>query len=154
MWKDIKGFEGLYKISDSGDVLSLRRNIILKPKIDRYGYYAVCLFNGKNNHKTIHRLVADAFIEKKYGCNVVNHIDCNKLNNCVDNLEWTTISGNTKHCFEHNKEFKKQVLDNCEKGTEKRKLKLTIKGMTFNSKIEASRYFNVCEKTIYNWMHC
>ena len=154
MWKDINGFEGLYKISDSGDVLSLRRNIILKPKIDKDGYCVVCLFNGKNNHRTIHRLVAGAFIEQKDGCNIVNHIDCNKLNNCVDNLEWTTISGNTKHCFEHNEEFKKQVLNNIKIGTEKRRLKLTIKGMTFNSKVEAAKYFNVCEKTIYNWVHC
>ena len=72
VWKDIKGFEGLYRVSNSGKVFSIRRNIELKGKIDRYGYKMVVLWNGKNNYRTVHRLVAEAFVEHKEGCNVVH----------------------------------------------------------------------------------
>lgn len=153
MFKDIKGFEGLYQVNENGEVFSVRRNKILKPKIDKYGYYVVCLWNGKNNYRTIHRLVAQTFLKPKEGCNVVNHLDSNKLNNHVSNLEWTTVSGNTKHCYENNEKFRKQVLDNAKKGAEKKKNKVKINNIVFNSQKEASEYFGVCIKTIYNWLH-
>ena len=102
-------------MSNQGKVFSIRSNIILKPKINKDGYYEVNLYKGKNNHRTVHRLVALHFVEMKEGCNVVNHLDSNKLNNNSNNLEWTTVSGNTKHCFQNNEKFRKQVLGNLEK---------------------------------------
>lgn len=75
----------------------------------------------------VHRLVALYFCEKHEGCNVVNHIDSDKTNNHASNLEWTTISGNTKHCFENNPVFRKQVLDNSIKAANKVVLTLEVR---------------------------
>ena len=106
-WKDIKGYEGLYQISNLGRVKSLSRidsrghklnEKILKPKIRGYGYKAVML--SKNNiHKLyyIHRLVAEAFIPNPDNLPCVNHIDENKNNNCIENLEWCTRKYNTNY---------------------------------------------------------
>ena len=153
-WKSIKDFEKLYQVSNTGEVYSVKRDKILQPKINKYGYKEVCLYkDGKNYYRTIHRLVAQAFIDNPNNYSIVNHLDSDKLNNNVNNLEWTTVSGNTKHCYNNNKKFHKQVLDNARKGTEKRKKKTVIKGITFNSQVEASKYFNVNQKTIYNWLH-
>jgi len=153
MYKDINGFEGLYMISNTGDVYSVKRDITLKPKKDKDGYFEVCLYNGKNNYRRVHRLVAEAFIPQTDGCNIVNHLDCNKQNNNAQNLEWTTVSGNTKHCYKNNKIFREQVLNNAIKGANKNKKKVSINGMTFSCKADAAKYFNVNEKTIYNWLH-
>ena len=101
MYKDIKGFEGRYQITEDGRVWSCSRNIFLKPKITRQGYYEVCLVDaeGRNHSERIHRLVALHYCEKPEGCNVVNHLDGNRLNNLYTNLEWTTVKGNTIHGY-------------------------------------------------------
>lgn len=154
-WKEIDGYPN-YLISNTGKVYTKNRNKILSPKIDRYGYYVVGLCkNNKVKHFTIHRLVATAFIPLVDNCNVVNHIDSNKQNNNVDNLEWTTVSGNTKHCFNTNKHFRKQVLSNAKKGTEthSRKIAVYLNGVLvgrYNSKIETAKSLKISEKTIYN----
>lgn len=94
-WKDIKGYEGLYQVSNKGRVKSTRNNIILKPMISDKGYYQVDLYN-KNNRKSckIHRLVAQSFIPNPNNYPVINHKDENKANNCVSNLEWCTVQYN------------------------------------------------------------
>lgn len=89
---NIKGFPG-YKISTSGEVFTdyylhhpIKRK--LKPRKSKNGYYNVLLYkDNKGYSKSIHRLVAEAFIPNLYNLPQVNHIDGNKLNNCVDNLE-------------------------------------------------------------------
>lgn len=153
IWKDVKGFEGLYQISSTGKVFSMRRNKEMNPKIDRYGYKTVTLYKNGNYYKTVHRLVAETFLEKIDGCNIVNHKDSNKLNNNVENLEWTTVSGNTKHCFENNEKFREQVLNNARRGTEKSKKQVVINNIKFESRKSAANYFGVNVKTIYNWLH-
>lgn len=101
-WKDIIGYEGLYKVSDWGRIKSLynyKRNgtDILKPKIKR-GYYQIGLRkNGKRKWFAVHRLVAQAFIANTNNYPCVNHKDENKLNNCVDNLEWCTVGYNNTY---------------------------------------------------------
>ena len=89
IWKDIKGFEGLYQVSNLGRVKSLRRNIILRQGITRKGYESVLLCtNSIHKGYYIHRLVAHAFIPNPDNLPQVNHKDENKTNNCVGNLEW------------------------------------------------------------------
>lgn len=99
-WKDIPNYEGLYQVSNLGRIKSLynyRRGNILTPRLKR-GYYTVGLRkNGVRKWHLVHRLVASAFILNKNNLPQINHKDENKLNNCVDNLEWCTVSYNNNY---------------------------------------------------------
>ena len=100
-WKDIKGYEN-YKISNLGRVYSKPRERtkggILKECISKYGYSYVNLWDdGKMRRIAIHKLVAENFISKPIL--EVNHIDGNKQNNCIDNLEYVTKRENILHRF-------------------------------------------------------
>lgn len=100
IWKDIKGYENLYKINNTGEVMSIRRKKLLSPGITKSGYKFVTLSkNGKTKHFDVHRLVASTFIETNDFNLDVNHKDGNKLNNKVENLEWCTRSYNLKHAL-------------------------------------------------------
>lgn len=99
----IKGFENLYEIDSRGKVFSIRNNIILKPYVNDGGYMKVNLYDNSGNckKKYVHRLVAEAFIPNPENKQEVNHIDCNKKNNCVENLEWCTRNQNLKHSYDN-----------------------------------------------------
>ena len=100
--KDIKGFEGRYTISNLGIVRSKLTNIIMKPNITKFGYARVNLRKAKSReYKSyfIHRLVAAHFLANPDNLPEVNHIDCNRLNNVVTNLEWVSKKDNIKHSF-------------------------------------------------------
>ena len=100
IWHDIEGYEGLYQISNKGHVKSLYKGSerILRPVIDRYGYYRIMLYNDSvRKIFSIHRLVAQAFIPNLYNKPQVNHLDENKKNNSVDNLEWATAKENSNY---------------------------------------------------------
>lgn len=98
-WRDILGYEGLYQVSTSGNIKSLRnKGMILKPHEDKGGYLTVCLYwKCKYKCYKVHRLVATAFIENPENKRTVNHKDGNKKNNSVENLEWATHSENIIH---------------------------------------------------------
>ena len=104
IWKDIVGYEGLYKVSNFGRIKSFSRRgttkKILKPWINRQGYLIVDLCkNSKSKHFPIHRLVATAFIQNPENKPEPNHEDGNKFNNHVSNLKWVTKSENIQHAM-------------------------------------------------------
>ena len=110
VWKDIKGYEGKYMVSNQGRVMSLGRDVmfgrhirhiepkILKPNKYPIGYSYVMFFpNNKAKIKKIHRLVAEAFIPNPENKPCINHINGRKDDNRVENLEWCSYSENTQH---------------------------------------------------------
>jgi len=112
VWKNIKGYEGSYQVSNLGRVKSLERAValkngserhlkerILKPSTNRYGYLQALLCNGSGKVKTllVHRLVCEAFYENPENKPCVNHIDENRTNNVASNLEWCTVKENNNH---------------------------------------------------------
>ena len=100
VWKDIDGYEGLYQVSNLGRVKSLKNKKILKYSKNYKGYCQINLYkNGKRKKYCIHRLVALGYVNNILNKEQVNHIDGNKENNCVYNLEWVTCSENNKHAY-------------------------------------------------------
>lgn len=118
IWKPIKGYEGLYSISNFGNVRSedkpftynlcgrtgtrINKGRKLKPFINtKANYYRVCFcVNEKREYLLVHRLVALAFVLNPDSKPCVNHKDGNKHNNAADNLEWVTYSENTQHAID------------------------------------------------------
>ena len=106
-WKDVVGYEGLYEVSNKGNVYSVERmdalgreqgGLVLKPKYNNRGYLMVSLYkNGKLKNRTVHRIVAEAFIPNPKGFLEINHKDENKSNNEIFNLEWCTREHNVKY---------------------------------------------------------
>lgn len=110
-WKDVKGYEGAYKVSNLGNVMSCDRyvrvcgggkrlvpSIVLKPFRSTGGYLEVNLWkNNKMKTAMVHRIVAKAFLENINDLPEVNHKDENKENNCVENLEWCTSKYNANY---------------------------------------------------------
>lgn len=133
-WKDIKGREGFYQVSNHGRVRSLDRTIInskgvkynykgkiLKQSVNTGGYCLVDMSENSIGVKvSVHRLVASAFINRPETNLTVNHIDGNKKNNNSNNLEWCTLSENIKHAF-------KTGLRESRRGSDSNKAKLTEK---------------------------
>ena len=99
IWKDCKGYEGLYQVSNLGRVWSIRSQRYLKGSYNKDGYIQVYLTakNGKSKKEYIHRLVALVFLDNPNNLPQVNHKDEDKSNNCVDNLEWISIKDNANH---------------------------------------------------------
>lgn len=104
VYKKIIGYENYYEISNYGNVrsTSYKGVRVLKPFKQRNGYLNVILcVDQVKIHKTIHRLVAINFIDNPNNLETVNHIDCNKENNHVSNLEWASMSDNRNHAIEN-----------------------------------------------------
>lgn len=102
IWKTIEGTNGEYQVSDTGLVRTTKTNRILRPAVSRHGYERVCLFKKDRERRyRVHRLVAIAFIPNPDNLPQVNHIDGNKRNNHVSNLEWVTSEQNMHHAKEH-----------------------------------------------------
>lgn len=95
IWKNIDGYDGKYQVSNLGNVKSYKN---LKKELCKNGYLRVTLYKeGKAKRFLVHRLVANTFLENKSNKPQVNHIDGNKTNNQINNLEWVTSSENNKH---------------------------------------------------------
>lgn len=106
IWKDVEGYEGLYQVNQFGEVKSLPKQIglgymtkekILKQRLQNSGYLTVNLSkDGKGLNKTVHRLVAEAFIPNPEGLPEIDHIDGDKTNNAVENLQWISHVENNR----------------------------------------------------------
>lgn len=156
IWRDCKGYEGKYQVSNKGRVWSIRRQQYKAQRLDKDGYFRTTLTakNGKNKTESIHRLVALAFLPREEGKNVVNHIDSNRQNNCVENLEWTDNFGNMRHGYDFG-----NLSNNLEKATEAARLVNTKTYLVYkNNELvatckgvqAAARVADVSEKTVRN----
>ena len=123
LWKQVPFFENCYEVSNFGNLRSLDRTIKHKTKTNFYkgkdvnvgvssnGYKSYVFYNnGYRKSHTIHRLVANLFIDNPNNKNQVNHIDGNKLNNHFSNLEWCTHQENSTHAKENNLTKAKKVV--------------------------------------------
>lgn len=149
-WKQIKGFDGLYEVSNMGKI---RSNYHQKPKIikaheNSRGYLRVRLRSKNKAPKMyfVHRLVAESFIEHSKSDNVVNHKDFNPKNNSVENLEWTTNNGNMKYSadagrFNKNKRWKEKI-----KYGQRRKFKPIIGESLKDESVIVLEVLNDCKK--------
>ena len=110
IYKDIKGYEGQYQISNLGNVRRLEHRVkvgkytrLLRPMqmktVKNKGGYLHIVLHGET--KLVHRLVAETFLYKDVDGMVVNHKDYDRSNNSVDNLEWVTVRENLSHSREH-----------------------------------------------------
>lgn len=142
-WAAIDEFPN-YEISDFGIVRNVNTNKTLKTKTDR-GYERVMLYNHSGKFmKSVHRLVAESFIDNPYNKKEVNHIDGNTRNNCVDNLEWTTRSENMIHAYNTG-------LKNPSGGLTPKKLMIIETGDVYDSAYECARNIDGDQRHI---CHC
>lgn len=94
----IKGYEGLYEISEDGTIINCKTGRELTGNTNSFGYRVVSLIkNGQKKDVKVHRLLAIAFIPNPNNFECVNHIDGDKLNNSLENLEWCTKRRNNRH---------------------------------------------------------
>ena len=147
-WKPIKGYEGLYEVSNTGKIKSFQRGKIriLYPRKTPRGYLHVILSKNKvNKDLRVHRLVASAFIPNPLNKPEVNHIDGNKDNNNVDNLEWATRGENMNHAVK---------MGLCDERIKKRSCPVIVFDMDgnfigkFSSQTMAAKYLGVGRSSI------
>ena len=101
--KEISGFEGKYFASEDGRIFSVKNNKFLKPVIDSDGYQIVTIKKNnclKRKNYKVHRLIAETFILNINNKQQINHKDSNRVNNNINNLEWSTPKENIIHSFE------------------------------------------------------
>ena len=137
-WKTIKDFED-YKVSDIGEVFSIKRNKMLKP-YEKKNYLGVYLYqNNVRKFMTIHRLVALAFIDNPNNYPQINHKDENTKNNVVENLEWCSAKYNANYGNHKEKIRQRMLTNNHFKGKQhseisKQKMSLAKRGKPSNRK--------------------
>lgn len=143
IWKEIPGYEGLYEVSDTGLVKSLRTNKILSQRQwDNYLVVGLRNKEGTNTTKGVHRLVMEAFCPlENYNDMTVNHIDHDKLNNQLSNLEWMTNADNVRESFVAG--LHKQ---NHKGGNNKKPVQCVETGEIFESAAAAARAVNIKSK--------
>jgi len=147
-WKDILGYEGLYKININGEIVSLQKRNFgkeISKRIDRTGYWIVKLKNeSKYSSVYIHRLLALAFIDNPLNKPFVNHINGNKQDYCITNLEWVTASENMKHAYQQGlcyrfKSNNRAVIDSCS-------------GKQYESITQASQVYGIPYTTLLGYL--
>jgi hypothetical protein len=110
-WLPVREYEGIYEISSIGRVRSLRKNRLLSPWVSKKGYFIVDLTKeGVRTHRSIHSLVAEAFIGKRPNGLVIRHLDGNPTNNIPENLAYGTQSENEQDSVRHGTHYRNHKL--------------------------------------------
>jgi hypothetical protein len=138
IFREVKGYEGYYEVSNLGNVrsTSYKGVRILRPAKTACGYLDVVFcIKQKKEHKLVHRLVAEAFIDNPNNLTTVNHKDENKLNNNVENLEWMSIDDNIRY-------------SNSKMLTESQVLKIPAMIESGYSQMDIANSFGVSRRTI------
>ena len=166
LWREVPGYDGRYEVSNHGRVKSndmvifnhltgnnnFRKGRVLSLQ-NRNGYLQVrLLMNGVGQTVKVHRLVAESFVKKEKGCNVVNHLDGDKTNNKSENLEWTTVKGNVRHAWD----MGLNRFSEDQRRRQKEKLSIKIIGkniktgevLQFDSAAECGRMLNTAKSKI------
>ena len=139
IWKDIRGYEGLYQVSDMGRVFGLTSNKFVKPYLNNNGYLKIDLYkNGKCKHFYVHRLVAEAYLINLNNYPQVNHKDEIKTNNCVGNLEFCDSKYNINYGTGH-----ERAADKVKKSVFCIELNKVFRSIT-----EASKETGICLQSI------
>ena len=144
IWKTIEEFNN-YEVSNLGRVRNITTGKVLKGYADGWGYLQVKLFKaGKGYHKKIHRLVAEAFLENPDKLPEVNHIDEDKANNAVSNLEWCTHEYNNNYGT-RNERIGKAMLgkQNALGNKNSKPVRCLETGETFKSARDAAKKYNL-----------
>lgn len=142
-WKTISGYTN-YEVSDEGEVRNHKTGRLIKPSLSRGGYKKVNLrSDGIATSKKVHRLVAETFIPNIENKSTVNHIDGDKSNNVVGNLEWNTHSENNKHAFDSGLSYRP-----VNSGVAKRRVAIAETGVIFDSVSDCARYLGASESNV------
>lgn len=152
--KPIPGFEESYLACDTGKIYSIKRDIFLKHQYDRTGYHRVkFLINGKEKWFLVHRLILITYKGLDLNRKFVNHMDGDKNNNNLSNLEWVTASENKKHAFRTGlTSFKDGKSPSCKLTiaqviTIKKEL---IKNSHYRNIVKLANKYGVTNSSIYN----
>lgn len=157
VWKDIRGYEGIYQVSNLGNVKRLFKDgkeRLLLGKKDKDGYIVVILSkHQKKKFYRVHRLVAEAFVPNPENKSQINHKDRKKANNVVDlndldgettNLEWVTSSENVMHCYKTGRKTKKRSILQYTKNKEYISRWNSIKDASKSLRISANNISSCC----------
>lgn len=150
-WKRISEYP-IYEVSDVGEVRNSETGRILKPRsVNGYSHVTLCDKDG-HHQRSIHRLVATEFIPNPTNRPMVNHIDGNRTNNQVDNLEWCTNSENMKHAYRTGlqKVIPSQIAYSLSKSREvrQRPVQNIETGITYESIVDCAKSENITPSAI------
>ena len=146
-WRNIPGYEGKYVASTNGDIISLKSQSILGARLHTQGYKRVTLYDkeGKAKEQLAHVVILETFKGKRPKNKVCNHIDENKTNNRLDNLEWVNKSKNFLHSYYPGSNAYKANQKNAKRAytSTSKKVQEINSGKVFKSQSAAQRYFKL-----------